>query len=121
MKKGFTIIEVMIASLILLISLVGGTVFFFSNRRNLVYATRERLAMWSALYKVEELKGRDYSAVNPGSENISLSGISAQRITTVEEIDADEPPDGTADYKQVMVKVNWGNGETSLVTFIAPK
>ena len=120
MKKGFTIIEVTLASFILLVSLIGGSVFFFSNRRNLVYATRERLAMWSALYKVEELKGTDYGMINPETENISLSGISARRITTVEEIDEDDPPDDT-DYKKITVKVNWGSGEISLVTYIAPK
>ena len=119
-EKGFTIIEVMLASFILLVSLIGGSVFFFSNRRNLVYATRERLAMWSAIYKVEELKGADYGMINPETENISLSGISARRITTVEEIDEDDPPDGT-DYKKITVKVDWGSGETSLVSYIAPK
>ena len=120
--KGFTIVEVTIASLILLISLVGGTVFFFSNRRNLVYATRERLAMWAAMYKMEELKGEDYDKISIGeeTEDITLSGFPAERITEVVEIDEDEPPD-EADYKKVTVKVDWADGETSLVTYIAPK
>jgi len=111
-------IEVLIASLILLISVIGGVAFFSANHANLIYSTQQRLAIWSAADKLEELKGADYNSLNSEIENITLSKYTAQRTTTVVDIDEDG---GGTDYKEVTVEVDWGEGNDALVTYITPK
>src|SRR5450759_861357 len=54
-SNGFTLVEVIIATIILGISLLGGVAFFSLNRNNLSYANRQRLATWGAVYKIEQL------------------------------------------------------------------
>lgn len=118
-KGGFTIVEVILASLILAISLIGGAVFLSANRTNLVYATRQRLATWAAIYKVEQLKSADYTSslltAGTTNESLTLNNDPFTRRTIVTDIGGN--------YKQVTVSMDWGNGKfpLSLTTYIAPK
>lgn len=114
LKEGFTIIEFLVATVILMIALIGTSAFFYTNRRNLVYANLERLSTWSAIEKLEALKSGSYSAVVSSTETVSLSGSSAQRTTTVQTVN-----EGGITFKQVTVQVNWGTGNLSLVSYIA--
>jgi len=118
-KSGFTLIEVILASIILIISILGGTAFFSINRKSLVFATCQRLATWSAIYKIEELKSMDYAALallpSPTTENnLSISGKFFQRKTTISDIGG---------YKQVTVAMDWGQGNfpVSLTTYISDR
>ncbi len=117
-QKGFTLVEIILASLLLLITLIGGVVFLSANRKNLVFASRQRLATWAAVSKMEGLKSTDYHSLQNSSENITLSGKPFHRTVTVENIDEDG---GGTDYKKVTVGVSWSGGNLSLVTYIAPK
>jgi prepilin-type N-terminal cleavage/methylation domain-containing protein len=127
-KNGFTIIEVVVASIILVVSLLGGVVFLSANRNNLVYATNQRLATWSAIYKIEQLKSATYTDTGwdailnntfPGSttENLPISGKSFIRKTTITDIGVGP------DYKQATVEMNWGKPTppVSLTTYISAK
>ena len=127
-KSGFTIVEVIIATIILVISLLGGVAFFSLNRNNLSYANRQRLATWAAIYKIEELKSMNYAALVSPSTTIepppplTISGYSFTRTTTIT-----NPVPGL-DYKQATVYVSWNQGNfppspttLSLTTYISEK
>jgi type II secretory pathway pseudopilin PulG len=125
-KNGFTIIEIVVASLILLLSLLGGVTFFSLNSNNLSYATRQRLATWGAVYKIEQLKSATYTdtyndsilnagTYGPENNNPPIPGYSFTRTTTITNM--------AAGYKQVTVSVNWGKPTppVSLTTYISPR
>ena len=118
-KAGFTIVEVIIATVILVMSLLGGVVCFSANRKNLAYANLQRLATWNAIYNMERLKSADYAGLTSGTttENIFLSGKPFQRRTTIQNIG------GGPDYKQVTVAMDWGSGTfpLSLTTYISAR
>lgn len=116
-KSGFTLIEVILASIILIISILGGTAFFSINRKSLVFATCQRLATWSAIYKIEELKSMDYPPTITSDPPWQYKGRTFTRLTTI----IDGP---TGNYKQVTVSVNWGEptlAPVSLTTYISAK
>ena len=124
-KAGFTLVEVIIATIILAISLLGGVAFFSLNRNNLSYANRQRLATWGAVYKIEQLKSATYTdtLLNSGSlttEILPISGYSFTRKTTITNI--------SGNYKQADVSVSWVQGKfpsslttLSLTTYISDK
>ena len=124
-KRGFTILEIILASLILVITVLGGAAFLSANKKNLVLANRQNLATWAAVSKMEELKSSPYvSLASLPTENITLSGKSFQRTVAVEEIDEDA--DGGTDYKKITVTVTYSGGgvssvPVSMVTYIAPR
>ena len=53
---GFSLIETVVALVMLAISIVGGVVVLAASRRIIVQANFARLATWSAVYQVEHLK-----------------------------------------------------------------
>ena len=126
-KAGFTLVEVIIATIILGISLLGGVAFFSLNRNNLVYANLQRLATWGAVYKIEQLKSVTYTdtLLNTGSlttEILPISGYSFTRTTLIADIDV------APYYKQATVSVSWVQGKfpsslttLSLTTYISDK
>jgi len=115
-NNGFTLIELIIALTILIIVIIGSSMFFYSSRKNLVYANLERLGTWKAIEKMELLKSGSYSDIVAKTESISLGGTPAQRVTTVQNISEDG-----ANFKSVKVEVKWANDSVSLTTYIAEK
>ncbi|MCM8770233.1 MAG: prepilin-type N-terminal cleavage/methylation domain-containing protein [Candidatus Omnitrophica bacterium] len=112
---GFTIIEFLLAFVILSIALIAASVFPYASSKNLHQADTSRLATWKAIEKIERIKGSDYSLIQDETESITIGNISAQRITSVSE-------NVSPSYKIVNVKVTWGNlgsqEEISLSTII---
>ncbi|HOJ38932.1 MAG TPA: hypothetical protein PKW42_01495 [bacterium] len=115
-ESGFTIIEFLIATVVLMIALIATSSFFYANRRDLAYANLERLATWKAIEKIEELKSTNYDSIQPGTneETVLLSEANAERHTTVEEVQ-----ENSVRFKKVTVEVDWDTGKVSLVTYIA--
>ena len=60
-RNGFTLIELMIAFVIFLISVIGMSSFYYANHRIMVVADHQRAGTWSAVSKMEELKGLAYT------------------------------------------------------------
>jgi len=123
-KNGFTIIEVVVASIILIISLLGGVIFLSANRSNLAYASQQRLATWGAIYKIEQLESATYADTNPllyvgttSEPSLVISGKSFTRTTAI------SYPETGKDYKQAIVSVSWPQGKApvSLTTYISDK
>ena len=98
-NKGFTLVEVIIATIILILSLLGGVAFFNLNRNNLSYANYQRLATWAAIYKIEELKSMPYPPAGT-SDTWQYKSVTFTRVPTIVN-------DPTGNYKQATVSVSW--------------
>lgn len=111
-------VEVLLATVILAIGLIGTSAFFYANRRNLYNARLERYATWSAVERMEHLKGKPYSSLGEGTEieEVMLGDnvLPAERTTTIVFVDEDD-----ITFKSVNVEVAWGEDrEISLTTYI---
>ncbi len=121
-RQGFTIVEVLVATTILIIAVIGTSAFFFSNRANIVSARRERQATWTAVEKMEELKSRNYSYLEGLLENgsytltetgIDVNGISGERVVTITKIN-----EGPVSMLHLEVEIIYGDHLVSLDTYI---
>jgi Tfp pilus assembly protein PilV len=112
--KRFTLIELIVASVVLVIALIGIPAFYFASHRNLRTSRLKRLATWQATSKMEELKATPYDDLEDGNENVQLGWTEADmvwEVTTVE--------DEGLEYKRITVTVSYGeSGEVSLVTYV---
>ena len=113
-----TLIEVMVAVLILTIVIIGSSFLFVTGRSQISRWERCRIATQLAAQKLEELKADDYYSIVVGDteESLSLENVSYSRSIHTED---------AGSYKEVTVTVSWGpigsEHNVSLVTFIAPK
>jgi type II secretory pathway pseudopilin PulG len=118
LKKGTSLVEVMVAVLILTIVVVGGSFFFVASTGQINLREEYRAASRLAEQKLEELKAGSYDVIAIGEtkESISMDDLSYSRSTVATDIGS---------YKQVQVTVNWGQAgkehNVNLVTLIAPK
>jgi len=107
-RKGFTIIEFLIAFFVLSIALIGSSVFFYTNSMNMTESSIKRLATWKAIEKMENIKATDPSALKTGTttEQITIvkdgENIQGTRITSISgntsldtvTVEIKIPPDG---------------------------
>jgi len=113
-----TLIEVMVAVLIVTIVIIGGSLLFVTGRSQINQQKQYRAATYLAAQKLEELKAGNYGAITVGDteESLTLEGFSYVRDTNTVD---------TGSYKDVTVTVSWGptgnEHHVSLVTAIAPK
>ena len=98
-KKGLTIIECLIALLLLTITLVGGMAFYFYSSELLGYATHTRIALSIANASLEELK-KDINASLPTSVAIGDLPPEAQPPPTIEDVPG-------RPYKHVQIQITW--------------
>ncbi len=117
-KKGTSLVEVMVAALILAIVILGGSYFYVGSTNQINLREQYRAASRLAGQKLEELKAGNYNDVTIGEmkDSVSLEDLSYGRTTVTEDLGS---------YKKVVVTVNWGpvgmGRNLSLVTLIAPK
>lgn len=118
-ESGFSLIEVLIALLILSIVIAGGGLFFFYARCAIVREGHRRVALQTASQKIEELKATSYEKILesmpfPKKEVDNLP--SGNTITTeIEDLGG---------YLEATVTVSWQNNspqKVSLVTLIASR
>lgn len=105
-RKGFTLIEILVAILVLLIGLLGYYSLLATVARSRHYAHRLGEASLAAKSKLEELKSEDYDNVTSGNDNWTSDTPLYLRVWEVNEIPGQ-------DIKNVKVKVGWG-GEDCL-------
>jgi len=117
-KKGTSLVEVMVAALILAIVILGGSYFYVGSTNQINLREQYRAASRLAGQKLEELKAGDYDAVIIGEveDSLTLENSTYSRSVVTEDLGS---------YKKVVVTVNWGpvglERNVSLVTLIAPK
>ena len=105
-KKGFTLVEMMVAILILLVGLLGYYALLAAVAHSRHYAHRLGEASLAAKSKLEELKSENYDNVTSGNDTWPATEPLYLRVWEVNEI----PGQG---IKNVKVKVGWG-GEDCL-------
>jgi prepilin-type N-terminal cleavage/methylation domain-containing protein len=116
--KGFTLVEVMVATVIFVIAVIGTSSFFYFNRQNLVNARRTRQATWVAIEGMEEIKSKDYSDLleeEDSTEDIDRDGFLGERITEITLVEED----GEISFLSVKISVQFNNSEVVLNTYIA--
>ena len=117
-KKGVSLVEVMVAVLISVIVLLGGSLFFAASTDQVNLRQQFRAASQLASQKLEEFKAVDYDTVAIGEvkDSVTLKNSSYSRSVVTKDLGS---------YKEVTVTVNWGpeskKHNINLVTFIAPK
>ena len=127
-ENGFTLVEVLVALFIIALIIMGGGMFFFYGRVNIIREAHRRAAVLVASQRLEELKGADYSGIgSSGPEPVDVDNLSGDSPTgptmdtVVEFVD-----DGGINeaYKKVTVTVNWVDSRSNSVsatTLIAPR
>jgi len=118
-RKGTSIVEVMVAMVFLLLSVIGGGSMFASGLGQIHGSGDAQIAVRLAAQKIEQIKSGDYAAiVQPNEpETINMEGLSYTRRTIVSNNNL---------YKEVMVVVSWSKTaghqhSVSLTTYVAPK
>ena len=143
-EDGFSLVEVLIALVILVIVILGGGLYFFYGRLGINREGYRRAALERASQRLEQLKAANYSdiALEPPSDQLYyITYGSSWNLTpdkTEDTISEDNLPDGVIvtqaqwvdegsdesyDYLKVTVTVAWGDNpdnKVELVTLIAP-
>jgi len=119
--KGFTLVEVMISIIILLIGIFGVWAYFIYSKNALELAVKKRYASQICHMRLEELRSVDYNALSGYEETntpIKIDNLDGYRNTVIEDID--ENKDGRTDYKKITVRVNWNqNGKEQKIEFVS--
>jgi len=117
-KKGTSLIEVMVAVLILTLVILGGSFLFVTGKSQIELREQYRVASRLAAQKLEDVKAGNYDDIEKSamSESLSLKDTCYSRSIVTKDLGL---------YKQADVTVQWGpvgrERNVSLVTFIAPK
>jgi hypothetical protein len=118
-RKGTSILEVMVALVFLLLSVIGGGSLFASGLGQIHGSGDAQTAVRLAAQKIEQLKSGAYdSIVQPDKpETINMGGLSYTRRTIVSNNNL---------YKEVMVVVSWSKmaghqHSVGLTTYVAPR
>lgn len=118
--RGITLVEVVTASFIFAIVVVGSATMFVMAKRQVQNELRRRQAIQLASSRLEELKAGDYDAIVLGTEpnTLTVDGHTYNRetVTTLE---------SSSLFKNVTVSISWDRtGHTysvALDTIIGPK
>jgi len=120
-RKGMSLVEVLVAISILLITMIASSFVFVSGKSQIKRQGDYRIAAQLAAQKLEELKAGSYSAIADGETTESLSSQDLSHCSRSTGITTE----GGGLYKKVGVTVRWGRTgdehNVSFVTFIAPK
>ncbi|MFA5393510.1 MAG: hypothetical protein WC081_03240 [Candidatus Ratteibacteria bacterium] len=114
-KKGFSLLETLLALFFVLIAIVG-LAKSFNNTAYYNRITHNRyLASQLAVNKIEELRNMSYADMlsSTGTDAVSVAGVSFNRSWIVSGL-IDDPADGLApadgdpdDYRNITVVVTW--------------
>lgn len=132
-QRGFSIIEVCIALLILLIASIGvATAFVYSIHNNSSAADRS-MALAVAQQRLEELRSKDFNhsdldaTANPVVETVISAGRPFRVSTTITDVDTDTNPAADAlDPTSKLIRIDvtprgnsasesWANGTVTLM------
>jgi type II secretory pathway pseudopilin PulG len=98
-RGGFSILEALIAILVLALVLIGAAPAFFYGSKLMQRASRRRAAVERAADKMDSLMHRDFGQIRNATANITVKDLNATMTVGV----ADQSWEG----KKVRVRVHW--------------
>ncbi len=128
-ETGTSLVEVMVATVVFMIIMVGGLTYFTLPQSTAVREKIKRLAFAAAHQRMEALLALDYIAITADSNEVAipvtLATKAASRNTTVTVVD--DATDGlggsdadseTVDYKSITIEITWndGNNKSASIT-----
>lgn len=112
-SKGFTLIEVLIALVILSISLLGVASLMITTTKSNAFGSHMTEAATFAQDKLEELRAVSWVNITPGSDHQqSSTGLDFARNWDVKEI-------GTGNLRTITLTINWNDGISHSITFLS--
>jgi Tfp pilus assembly protein PilV len=130
-RRGVTLVELTVAILVMIISLLGVSSAYVSGRKQIIKQSQYQEAVDLACEKLEDIKAHGYSDLKVDEENeqdldedISLLGLTYTRHTSTE-LTAEPSADVPNPCKKVTVTVQWtgqasDTHEVELITYIGP-
>lgn len=119
---GFSLVEIMVASIVLVVGVLGAFAYFTYSRTMLNADAHRRVALEVAASRMEEIRACDCANIASYAEEdtpAQIEGNDGWRTTLIEDIDEDG--DATTDYYRATVTVRWTENsrdrEVQLVTF----
>ena len=126
-KDGFTLIETIIAIILLGIIMTAGMTLFFSSQEGMGWAVHKRLAVELASSELELLRNNGYVNLPAlglyGPDPINIGGITGLRTIAITSVPS-------VDYRRIQVQITWKaagknqqnpqDQQVTLDTFIAP-
>jgi Tfp pilus assembly protein PilV len=125
-RRGTSLIEVMLAILILVIAVIGVSSTYVSGRRELVKQRYYQAAAQLASQSIEELKAGGYAGVGEGEEEeeFTVNGLTFVR-STLTELTATPSTEVPKPCKKATVTITWSltgddQHQARFVTYIGP-
>lgn len=125
-RHGTSLVEVMLAILILIIAVIGVSTTYVTGRRELVNQRYYQAAAQLAVQSIEELKAGGYASISDGEEEeeFTVNGLTYVRNVQTEltETPSAEVP---SPCQKVTVTITWSlaggdRHQARLVTYIGP-
>jgi len=145
-KTGFTLVEVLVALFIIALVILGGGMFFFYGRVNIVREAHRRAAVLVASQRLEELRAAGYwnltpegfpdplgnfyyivwneatgswdTMQDPSYEHVMVDNLANQEMVT-KAGQRDNNGDGNYDHLEVIATVEWTDGSKHTVTLVS--
>jgi len=137
-KCGLTLVEVMIAIVILMVMALGNAVFLYHSQVGIFTQGNKRVALEAASSRLEEICASDYNDIEPPEKNYDVYYLSGQVggwtltdndpgetrningktlpiVTEVRYMDIDGGTD-SYDYVQITVSTGYRTGTNDMVT-----
>ncbi|MDD5729683.1 MAG: prepilin-type N-terminal cleavage/methylation domain-containing protein [Candidatus Omnitrophica bacterium] len=105
MNKGFTLIEALIALLLLAITVVGSMAFYFYSNQSTAITVHRRMAVEFANSELEGLKNTPYDNIVSKSPAVNITTGNLSELNGKEEILVAE--DVSHNFKQISVTITW--------------
>jgi type II secretory pathway pseudopilin PulG len=133
-RRGTTLVEVAVAILIMIISLLGVSTTYVSGKKQILKQSQYQQAVNLASDKIEEMKALGYASLEvddeedaeqgENEESLSLFGLPCTRKTMIE-LTAQPSADVPNPCKKVTVTVQWtglasDEHEVKLITYVGP-
>jgi prepilin-type N-terminal cleavage/methylation domain-containing protein len=116
-SKGFSLIEVLVALVILAISLLALAGLMTTTTKNNAFGGNLTEAATMAQDKMEELRVTGWDIIINGSDTNPIRGLNYNRAWTVV-IGPNSPLPPNDNEKRVTVTVNWNDGIARSISFL---
>ncbi|MDI6762088.1 MAG: prepilin-type N-terminal cleavage/methylation domain-containing protein [Thermodesulfobacteriota bacterium] len=116
-SKGFTLIEVLVALVILAVSLLALAGMMTTTTKNNAFGGNLTEAATLAQDRLEELRVTDWDNIVNGSNASSIRGLNYNRTWTVV-LGPSSPPSPNDNEKRVTVTVDWNDGMARSISFL---